>query len=154
MKKVIIFLSLFILQTILFAQTSVWEVKKDNDIIYLGGTIHLLRSQDYPLPIEFEKAYNHSDTIYFETDLQAMENPGIQSVMISSMKLENNNKLSQILSKKTYEALKKHTKSRGINLIDFEEYKPAMIILTLTVHELKSMGINTQGVDQYFLYYY
>ena len=32
------------------ADTSVWEVKFDSNTVYLGGTVHLLRPSDYPLP--------------------------------------------------------------------------------------------------------
>ncbi|NQY94638.1 MAG: TraB/GumN family protein, partial [Campylobacteraceae bacterium] len=56
MKKAILIFTLFILQNVLFAQTSIWKIQKNDEIIYLGGTIHLLRAKDYPLPIEYEKA--------------------------------------------------------------------------------------------------
>lgn len=40
------------------AQSSVWKVEKNGRQIYLGGTIHLLTKADYPLPGEFDLAYN------------------------------------------------------------------------------------------------
>lgn len=151
MKKLGFILIFLLLQTILVAQTSVWKIEKNDEVVYLGGTIHLLRAKDYPLPKEYEKAYKASDSIYFETNLQALEEPEIQKIMMSSMMLENGKKLSTILKPETYNALKKHAQTRGINIKYFEKFKPAMIILTLTITELSNMGINTTGVDKFYL---
>jgi len=151
MKKLTSLLILFFLQSIIFAQTSVWKIQKDDETIYLGGTIHLLRSKDYPLPAEYNEAYELSDSIYFETDLQALENPKVEKSMMENMLLENGKKLSTILSPEIYNELKEHAKTRGINLIDYDHLKPAMILFTLTIIELKNMGINTTGVDQFYL---
>jgi len=149
MKKIILIL-LFLLQTVLFAQSAVWKIQKEDDVIYLGGTIHLLRSKDYPLPKEYEMAYKNSHTIYFETNLKKLEDPNLQKEMISAMVLKKGKKLSTVLSTKTYNALKKHAQSRGVDILHFENFKPAMIILTLTVIELKNMGIDAQGVDSFY----
>jgi len=151
MKKTILFFTLFLLQTLLLGQTSVWKIQKNNETIYLGGTIHLLRSQDYPLPVEFEKAYQHSNSIYFETDLQTLESQAMQKTIISSLVYKNGRKLSTILSADVYAALNRHAQSRGLNIQQFDNFKPAMILLSLTVLELQSLGINTQGVDKYYL---
>ena len=49
------------------ADTSLYEVSKGAQKIYLGGTIHVLRASDYPLPAEFEQAYEKSDVVVLET---------------------------------------------------------------------------------------
>lgn len=151
MKKMSFIFTLFLLPTILFAQTSVWKVQKNEDIIYLGGTIHLLRTKDYPLPKEYNQAYNKSDILYFETDLEALNQPTIQQSILSKMSLKNGTKLSNLLSKESYEALRVYSLSRGVNLKNYDHFKPAMILLTLTVIELKSMGIDADGVDKFYL---
>ena len=51
------------------ADTSVWKVTSGDNTIYLGGTVHLLRSSDFPLPEEYEQSYQASSEIYFEIDL-------------------------------------------------------------------------------------
>ena len=151
MKKAILIFTLFILQNVLFAQTSIWKIQKNDEIIYLGGTIHLLRAKDYPLPIEYEKAYQNANSIYFETDLQTLENPAMQKTILSHMLYKNGKKLSNVLSPKVYQALKEHAQSRGLNLQQFDGFKPAMILLSLTVIELQRMDINASGVDKYYL---
>ncbi len=34
----------------LLADSAIYEITKGNNKIYLAGTIHMLRSQDFPLP--------------------------------------------------------------------------------------------------------
>src|SRR5262245_38765729 len=46
--------------------SSVWGVEKNGHVIYLAGTIHLLREKDYPLPGVFEQAYRDSVRLVFE----------------------------------------------------------------------------------------
>ena len=48
---------------------SIWLVRSGDNVIYLGGTVHLLRPSDYPLPDEFDEAYTtlfclHADCRY------------------------------------------------------------------------------------------
>jgi len=45
------------------ADTSVWKVSKGNRHLYLGGTIHVLSKNDYPLQASFEKAYHLSHRV-------------------------------------------------------------------------------------------
>ncbi|MCK5120492.1 MAG: TraB/GumN family protein, partial [Methylococcales bacterium] len=58
-----------------FSETSLWRVSKGKSELFIGGTIHILSANDYPLPVEFERAYKMSDQIVFETDLAAMARP-------------------------------------------------------------------------------
>ena len=44
-----------------FADTSVWVVESGARRVYLGGTIHILRAWDFPLPSEFDKAYQQAN---------------------------------------------------------------------------------------------
>lgn len=52
------------------AETSLYEITKGDQKIYLGGTIHVLRSSDYPLPAEFEQAYENANILVLETDMK------------------------------------------------------------------------------------
>lgn len=151
MKKIIFILALFFTHTILFAQTSVWKIQKNKETIYIGGTVHLLRAKDYPLPKEYDLAYKKSDVLYFETDLAALNQPSIQQSMLSKMMLKNGQKLKDLMSKETYEDLNTYALTRGVNLKDYDKFKPAMILLTLTVIELKKLGIDNDGVDKFYL---
>ncbi len=65
MKKIVAII--FLLSVFyLYAETSVWKISKGDAITYLGGTVHILRESDYPLPEAFNEAFEQSSTIVFE----------------------------------------------------------------------------------------
>lgn len=58
-----------------FAQAAscVWRVTGPNGpTLYLGGSVHLLRSSDYPLPPQFNVAFDASSRLAFEVNPQQM----------------------------------------------------------------------------------
>ena len=55
-----------------WADAPVWRVTDGESTVYLGGTVHLLRPEDYPLPEEFDQAYEGSSELFFETDISSM----------------------------------------------------------------------------------
>src|SRR5437867_868854 len=48
---------------------SLWEVKGRTNTIYLLGSVHLLKEENYPLPLPIETAYSNCETAVFETDI-------------------------------------------------------------------------------------
>ena len=67
------------------ADTSVWSVSSGDNILYLGGTVHLLRPGDYPLPSEFEEVYQASSELIFETDIGSMNDLSVQAQMLQQL---------------------------------------------------------------------
>jgi len=148
MKKIILIFLFFL--TTLFSETSIWKVQKNQKVVYIGGTIHILRTSDYPLPKEYDKVYSLSEKIYFEASISGINDAKIQKVLISKMALKKNQTLSGLLSKNTYEKLEKYCNLNSLDIKQFENFKPVLPILMLTVAELRKMGVNTQGVDHYY----
>ena len=83
--KALTFFLLFAITSQALAQSSVWLATKGNNKVYLGGTIHMLRSSDYPLPSEYETAYNAADNLYFEIDIDQMNDPAGQLGMLQRL---------------------------------------------------------------------
>ena len=54
------------------AESSVWRVESADSIIYLGGTCHMLRASDWPLPAAYDFAYRQSEIMVFETNLEQL----------------------------------------------------------------------------------
>jgi uncharacterized protein YbaP (TraB family) len=52
---------------------SVWKVTAPNGgTLYLGGSIHALRSDDYPLPAAYNRAFDASSRLAFEVDRKSL----------------------------------------------------------------------------------
>jgi len=119
-------------------------------LLYIGGTIHVLSESDYPLSAEFDKAYAQSQTLVFETDIQAMQSPEFQQKVMKKMFYTEGESLKQVLSEETYKLLDQHLTSRGIPIARMENIKPGMVSMTLTVMELQRLGLGGKGVDEHF----
>ncbi|MDD9896726.1 MAG: TraB/GumN family protein [Gammaproteobacteria bacterium] len=132
------------------ADSAVWQVSSGSNTVYLGGTVHLLRPSDYPLPEEYEQAYQASSEIYFETDLSAMMDLSVQAQMLQQLTYQDDRTLEAVLSEEAYTALSNYIAGIGMPMMMMEKFKPGMVISTLQVLEFQRIGFTPQGVDAYF----
>lgn len=132
------------------ADTSVWSVRSGDNLIYLGGTVHLLRPGDYPLPSEFEQAYEASSELVFETDIGSMNDLSVQTEMLQQLTYNDERTLKTVLSDEAYNALSAYTATAGLPIAMLEKFKPGLLISTLQVLVFQSMGFTPQGVDAFF----
>lgn len=149
--KHIIVVSFFLLKVfVLFSQSPVWEVEKNGSKIYLGGTIHILREQDYPLPEQFQTAYNQSEILVTELDLKEMTSPVNMGKLQKMMMYDDERTLKTVLNEEVYSELDSVCRQFGINLVMMDKFKPSMVIMTLTFQALNKIGVKSEGVDIYF----
>ncbi len=132
------------------ADTSVWRIDRGGNSVYLGGTVHLLRPSDYPLPTEFETAYAASQEIYLETDLSALNDLTTQAQMLQQLTYIDGRTLQTVLNEEAYSALSDYAAGSGLPLMMLERFKPGMVVSTLQVLEFQRIGFTPQGVDSYF----
>ena len=145
-----IFILLTCLSSLLFAKSPVWKVSKGSDYLYIGGTIHLLSKKDFPLPPEFEKAYQDAQILILETDMQAMKSPAFQMKIMQKAVYADGTTIKQHLKPKTYQALKKYLEKSGIPMTLVQSFKPGMISTMLTIFELQKLGMSMEGVDSFY----
>ncbi len=151
MKNLILGISLnLILCFSVAADTSLWKVQLHKSVTYIGGTCHVLRKMDYPLPEEFVKAYEDSDVIVFETQLEELNTPKTQEMIIRKGIYNDELSLDKVLSTQTYDLLRQYCEASGIPVFSLNKLKPSLVVLTLLGLELQKLGINQTGVDHYF----
>lgn len=144
------FIALLFSLSNLFAQSSVWKISDGIHTMYLGGTIHVLRASDYPLPIEFDEAYSEADYVVFETDLSSENTLILQKILTQKMILPMGQTLGDKLSPQTYRELKRYLDSQGYSIAQFDRLEPWAVMLTLTQLKLSSIGIDQSGVDSHY----
>jgi len=151
MKKVLLSIILVLLIcTQSLAESSVWKLQKGESVMYLGGTCHVLRQSDFPLPVEFHTAYRASDILVLETDLGKLNDPSIQKKLISEAMYADGSTIDDHLSSQTYNLLSEYCASNGIPIEAVKQFKPSIIALTMTTMELARLGITQEGVDAFF----
>lgn len=144
-------LALITFSMTLFAKAPVWKVSKGDDFLYLGGTIHVLSKDDYPLPEAFELAYKDTDDIVLETDTVALTAPEVQGQILNAMSYQDHRGLSNVLDREVYSQLDTLLKSKGLPIAVFDSFTPAGAVMALTQFELQRLGlIGVEGVDAHF----
>lgn len=133
-----------------FAETSLWKVSKAGSEIFIGGTIHVLSISDYPLPEEFEQAYQRADMIVFETDLAIMAQPEVQQQFLQRVIYRNGRTIEDYVRPQTYQILVDYVASTELRMEALKSFKPPLLMITLLMAELNRLGMADIGVDDYF----
>jgi len=134
-----------------FSQSSVWTIEGKGAKMFIGGSIHILREQDYPLPNEFEKAFEKSEILVLEVDISQQNKKTVAQELLGLTLYPNNKSLRTELSANVYRKLDSVFTESGLSLERMNGLKPVMSVLTLTQIELMKMGVTSEGVDNYFL---
>lgn len=130
-------------------ETSIWQVSNGTNTVYLGGTFHMLKPSDYPLPKEFEEVYKKVNWLVFETDIAQLATPEFQQKFIKAMSLPSGQILIDQLSPQAYSGLIHYAAKNNIDTGRLQHYKPQMIGLIISLQELKKFGLTAQGVDSF-----
>ncbi|MEM8953208.1 MAG: TraB/GumN family protein [Verrucomicrobiota bacterium] len=131
--------------------SSVWKVSSDTATVYLAGSVHLLRAQDYPLPPVYDVAYADSDRLMFEVDLKDMNRLDVQEELIALGSLPSGETIRDHVSEETYAKLQDYFQSRGVGGPMFESMRPGMLALTISSLEYMRMGaMPFLGVDMVY----
>jgi len=133
-----------------FSKSSVWKASKNDNEIYIGGTVHVLAADDYPLPCEFDQAYSKADVLFFETDIKSLKDPKVAFQLIERGTYPFGEEMDQKLSKQTLSLLTEYLDSIGLPSAGLMKYKPGLLMSFITAAELNKIGINIEGVDQYY----
>jgi len=128
-----------------------WEVETQSSKIYLLGSLHVLKSDAYPLPQVIENAYASSRKIVFETDLGGMMNADVQAKMLTLGLYPEDQDLLQNISEDTRRSLEKKMKNLGLPMEQFVRFRPWFLAVTLATLELQRLGFNPlYGIDMHF----
>lgn len=151
MKKILLGIFLvFVVCSQSFAESSVWKVQKGGSVMFLGGTCHVLRQSDFPLPAEFETAYASSDILVFETDIGKFSDMSTQQKLMVKAMYADGSTVDKHLSAGTYGMLEDYCTANSIPLSSLKQFKPSIIAVTMVVIELAKFGAAQDGVDMLF----
>jgi len=132
------------------ADASVWQVSKGGETLYLGGTVHLLRPGDYPLPEEYDRAYANSEELVFEIDISLANDLSFQTKLLQQMTYRDGSTLKTVLNDEAYQALSDFASTTGMPMMMMESFKPGMVITMLQALEIQKLGFTPEGVDMHF----
>jgi hypothetical protein len=128
-----------------------WKVQSKTGTAYIVGSIHAYKSELYPLPKKMEDAFDKSDALAVEVNINGA-NPDSMVTMANGAFYKDKSTLEKHVSRETYEMTTKKLQELGLPLELFLNTKPWFVALTLTSMELQKLGLSPEyGIDNYFL---
>ncbi len=131
---------------------ALWRVDHGDSTLYLFGTVHFMPQGYYPLHPVIEDALASSDTLVLEFDLSKIDERDVQQLTLQQGLARDGRRLSTILDRAQWAALKQVVESLGLQPALFDAMQPWLAALTLTAVSYGRAGLTPeQGVDTYLL---
>lgn len=129
-----------------------WRVSSENATVYLLGSLHAATIDMYPLPKPLYKAFDESDYVVVEIDVNRTD-PQTQLAITQKYGIYGDGStIDQHISEKTWQKLGAYLKQRQLPEQIFQTMKPWLVNLTITISEFTRLGYDTAlGIDQHFL---
>ncbi len=127
-----------------------WRVKSAKGAIYLLGSIHYLKRENYPLKKSIQEAFENSQTLVLELDPQRDTPERAQQVMLDKALYPDGTTLQQNISPQTYQSAEQRARELGIDLLQMSPFKPWFVALSLVSVKLQKMGFDPNfGLDRF-----
>ena len=128
-----------------------WKLRSEKNTVYILGSIHLLKKDAYPLAQSVERAFNDSQAVVLETDLEALQQEKVQKLFLSKGLYEGKETLRGNVADATYEFVGRKARELGLDIERLSRFRPWFLALTLAVVKLQKLGFDPEhGVDRYF----
>jgi uncharacterized protein YbaP (TraB family) len=126
-----------------------WAITNRASVVYLLGSIHVLRQTDYPLPKIIDDAFVRAEQVVFEVSLDEWNSPGTFSYLQSKATFPSGQTIHQNVSAETDQLLAAYLKETGLKLDD--SFRPWYVTGIVNNQESSRLGyLGELGVDQYF----
>ena len=126
-----------------------WKVSDRDNAVYLLGSFHLLKPEDYPLSQDVDQAFQASDKVVFEIPPEQMLDPSTGQKFLAAASFADGRTLSQVLPAATREKFNRILAQRGASVAQFDAYEPWFVNLSLMIGISQQMGFSADsGLDQ------
>ena len=126
-----------------------WKVSDADNSVYLLGSFHLLKADDYPLPAEVDRAFDDAESLLFEVDPRDMNSPETMAAATKYMAYEDGKSLSKVLPKPTLEKLDKMMAAGGGSVQAMEQSEPWAVSLGMIMGITQALGFKAElGLDR------
>lgn len=135
---------------------TLWKVEGGNVPVYLLGSIHVMRHQNYPLERPIEEAFDDAQVVAFELDLdqarQRLTQPRPVSVTEPAPAPPAKPRpLKAQVSPATYQSLVRYLEGMGYPGSVFDQLSVPFVAGAIVQMEIRQLGFEPEwGIDAYF----
>jgi uncharacterized protein len=133
------------------SKSTLWQVKGSHNSVYLLGSIHVLPASAYPLHSALQQAFNNSQRVVFEVDLNAVSQQAVLREFEEVGVYPPGDNLEHHVSPATIRLVKQVLAKLGISYKKARRFKPALLGELITSRYTELAGFREDlGVDRYF----
>jgi uncharacterized protein YbaP (TraB family) len=127
------------------AASCVWKITSPSGgTAFLAGSIHALRTTDYPLPAAYQRAFDSSSRLVFETEPKSME--AASKGLEKAGHYGKGDSLKSHVDPRTYAYVKRYFSLIGVPEQKFNTYRPWLIAAMLEAAPKQNFML---GVERY-----
>lgn len=125
----------------------VWRVTgPDGKFLYLGGSVHRLRSTDYPLPAAYNRAFEASDHLVGEIDEKA--GSALSKTLLSEGHYPKGDNLKNHVDPRTYDYIRKVFALLRVPESFYSTMRPWLLVVFLEVSSQRNYSSDL-GVERF-----
>ncbi len=130
-----------------------WKVSnKDGTALYLLGSFHMLKADDYPLSSDVHAALEASARVLFELSPEEMNSPVLARSMLQAAMYTGGRQLRDDLAPATWQQLQAHAQANQLPLASLAMTKPWFVALSISMAEMARQGMDAQaGLDRHLM---
>lgn len=135
-----------------------WKVSDADNSLYLLGSFHLLKREDYPLSADVDAAFRDAEAVVFELSPDELASPELSQAMARAGTLPAGETLDARVPPATARALTRWLDANdaalsamGLDAQAFRRFEPWYAGLLISLTEMSALGLDPAlGLDQHF----
>jgi len=134
-----------------------WKVSGPENALYLLGSFHLLRPDDYPLSADVDVAFADAEALLLELSPAELSSPALAARMGAAALRSDGSRLDDALPAATRTALRLWTETNadrlaplGLSHQALQRFEPWFVALTVSLVQMTAMGLDPAlGMDRH-----
>ncbi len=127
---------------------SMWQINGASNRIYLLGSVHVLRQQDYPIPTAIEKAYQDAEILIMEIDVDDLDPIEMAGMVKELGVIKDGSTLQEIMGPSLYEEAADYASQLDIPFLMLAQTEPWLAAITIEQMMLLRIGFNPKyGIE-------
>lgn len=117
-------------------QSLLWKIEHEDhdEPSYLFGTIHMIPKDDYFLPSGLEEAFEKTDDVVFEIDMDDMSDIGSLMGLLTNLMMKDGMTLNELLTKEEYKEVSSYFENMGLPMFLLNKVKPMFLSMLAEVN--------------------
>jgi len=127
---------------------SMWQINGASNRIYLLGSVHVLRQQDYPIPTAIEKAYQDAEILIMEIDVDDLDPIEMAGMVNELGVIKDGSTLQEIMGPSLYEEAADYASQLDIPFLMLAQTEPWLAAITIEQMMVLRIGFNPEyGIE-------